>query len=119
MNLFLLLLDCYRAGNVFVFGSRTETQGLVLLEAMAQAIPVVSIAELGTRDILRANKGALISREDKHEFAGKVRSLLQDNEFHARVSAEAYAYSNSWSARAFAEKAVNFYADTIRQASRH
>ncbi len=113
------LLDCYRAGNVFVFGSRTETQGLVLLEAMAQAIPVVSIAELGTRDILRANKGALISREDKHEFAGKVRSLLQDNEFHARVSAEAYAYSTSWSARAFAEKAVNFYADTIRQASRH
>lgn len=113
------LLDCYRAGNVFVFGSRTETQGLVLLEAMAQAIPVVSIAELGTRDILRANKGALVSREDKHEFAGKVRSLLQDNEFHARVSAEAYEYSTSWSARAFAEKAVNFYADTIRQASRH
>jgi len=113
------LLDCYRAGNVFVFGSRTETQGLVLLEAMAQAIPVVSIAELGTRDILRANKGALVSREDKHEFAGKVRSLIQDNEFHARVSAEAYAYSTSWSARAFAEKAVNFYADTIRQNSRH
>ena len=48
------LLDCYAAADVFVFASRTETQGLVLLEAMAQGAPVVSTAELGTRSILRA-----------------------------------------------------------------
>src|SRR2546423_10834049 len=36
------LLDCYAAADVFVFASRTETQGLVLLEAMAQGAPVVS-----------------------------------------------------------------------------
>lgn len=29
------LEDCYHAGDGFVFASRTETQGLVLLEAMA------------------------------------------------------------------------------------
>ncbi len=45
------LLDCYRAGDVFVFASRTETQGLVLLEAMALGVPVVAAAILGTRDI--------------------------------------------------------------------
>src|SRR5438270_2197521 len=38
------LLDCYAAADVFVFASRTETQGLVLLEAMAQGTPVVSPA---------------------------------------------------------------------------
>src|SRR3569833_1773156 len=43
------LLDCYAAADVFVFASRTETQGLVLLEAMAQGTPVVSTAELGTQ----------------------------------------------------------------------
>jgi glycosyltransferase involved in cell wall biosynthesis len=48
------LLDCYAAGNAFVFASRTETQGLVLLEAMAQGTPVVSTAELGTHSILTA-----------------------------------------------------------------
>jgi glycosyltransferase involved in cell wall biosynthesis len=31
------LLDCYRAADTFVFASRTETQGLVLIEALAQA----------------------------------------------------------------------------------
>ena len=48
------LPDCYAAGDAFVFASRTETQGLVLLEAMAQGTPVVSTAELGTRSILTA-----------------------------------------------------------------
>ena len=33
------LLDCYAAADAFVFASRTETQGLVLLEAMAQGAP--------------------------------------------------------------------------------
>jgi hypothetical protein len=34
------LPDCYAAADVFVFASRTETQGLVLLEAMAAGLPV-------------------------------------------------------------------------------
>jgi 1,2-diacylglycerol 3-alpha-glucosyltransferase len=34
-------LDCYRSATVFVFASRTETQGLVLLEAMALGLSVV------------------------------------------------------------------------------
>ncbi len=36
------LRDCYNAADVFVFASRTETQGLVLLEALAQGTPAVS-----------------------------------------------------------------------------
>ncbi len=38
------LADCYRAGGACVFASRTETQGLVLLEAMSLGVPVVSTA---------------------------------------------------------------------------
>jgi glycosyltransferase involved in cell wall biosynthesis len=48
------LSSCYQAGDVFVFASRTETQGLVLLEAMSLGVPVVSTAVMGTRDILTA-----------------------------------------------------------------
>ena len=46
------LLDCYRAADVFVFASRTETQGLVLLESLALGVPVVSTAVLGTKEVL-------------------------------------------------------------------
>ena len=59
------LPDCYAAGDAFVFASRTETQGLVLLEAMAQGTPVVSTAELGTRSILTADSGAYVVPEEE------------------------------------------------------
>jgi glycosyltransferase involved in cell wall biosynthesis len=49
--------DCYAAADVFVFASRTETQGLVLLEALAQGRPVVSTAHLGTASMLRRARG--------------------------------------------------------------
>ena len=52
------LLDCYRAGDLFVFSSKTETQGLVLLEAMALGVPVVSTAYMGTADIVNPQRGA-------------------------------------------------------------
>ena len=50
------LHDRYRAADVFVFASRTETQGLVLLEAMALGTPAVALAEMGTCDILEGRK---------------------------------------------------------------
>ena len=46
------LIACYHSADVFVFSSKTETQGLVLLEAMAAATLVVSIAAMGTKDVL-------------------------------------------------------------------
>ena len=66
------LLDCYRAGDVFVFASPTETQGLVLIEAMALGVPVVSTAVMGTETVLRQARGARISPEHVHTFAGHV-----------------------------------------------
>ena len=70
------LPDCYAAGDAFVFASRTETQGLVLLEAMAQGTPVVSTAELGTRSILTPGCGAFVVPEEEDAFAAAVVEAL-------------------------------------------
>ena len=109
------LLDCYCAGDIFIFASKTETQGLVLLEAMAQKIPVVSLAILGTKDILDTGKGVVVPEEDIHDFAIKVDQLLKSPEQRAKLSAEAYDYARTWSSRAFAEKKQNFYEKAIEQ----
>ena len=71
------LLDCYRAGDLFVFSSRTETQGLVLLEAMALGVPVVSTAHMGTADIMNPQRGARVAPDDEAEFANIVLQLLR------------------------------------------
>ncbi len=66
------LADCYRGGDAFVFTSKTETQGLVLLEAMALGVPVVALAEMGTRDLLLERRGALVAEERRRRLRRQV-----------------------------------------------
>ena len=70
------LNDCYRMADVFVFASTTETQGLVLLEAMAQGTPVVAVAEMGTRSILAEGRGAHIAPLEEAGFVSTSRGML-------------------------------------------
>lgn len=109
------LPDCYCAADVFVFSSRTETQGLVLLEAMAQATPVVALAELGTRDVLREGEGALIAAHETGDFANRVMSLLQSADTARQLGERGRAYAASWSAGALAGRMLDFYHETIER----
>lgn len=107
---------CYRAADVFVFASTTETQGLVLLEAMAQAIPVVAIAELGTKSILIEGEGALIAPEDAKLFAERVYELFANNEKRLGLGKVAHSYAlKRWTSRVQAERMLDFYEQLIEQ----
>ncbi|MFA5241725.1 MAG: glycosyltransferase [Sulfuricella sp.] len=109
------LPGCYRAANVFVFSSCTETQGLVLLEAMAQATPVVALAELGTRDVLQEGQGALIAAHEIEDFAAKTMSLLQRDDAARQLGERGREYASGWSAGALAEKMLDFYQRTAER----
>ena len=106
------LLDCYRAGDVFVFASRTETQGLVLLEAMALGVPVVSTAHMGAADILRPQRGSVIAPDDEQEFANLVAGVLSDPHRRRQLAEEGKAYAATWSAAAMTERLVKLYRDS-------
>jgi glycosyltransferase involved in cell wall biosynthesis len=103
------LLDCYAAANVFVFASRTETQGLVLLEAMAQGAPVVSTAELGTRSILKAGCGALVVEEQLHPFTAAVVQVLQDAALRSDLAERGRTYARAWSSAIMARRLADLY----------
>lgn len=104
------LLDCYRAADVFVFASRTETQGLVLLEAMALGVPVVSTAVLGTADVLRDAEGAIVVAEDEERFAATVVALLGDPAARARLATGGPVTAARWSAAVQAARLAELYA---------
>jgi glycosyltransferase involved in cell wall biosynthesis len=108
------LLDCYRAGDLFVFASRTETQGLVLLEAMALGVPVVSTAVMGTRDVLREGEGATIVADDEPAFAARVTALLTDPAARAALASRARGYAAGWSSAVMAARLSSWYAEVIR-----
>jgi glycosyltransferase involved in cell wall biosynthesis len=106
------LLDCYAAATVFVFASRTETQGLVLLEAMAQGTPVVSTAELGTKFVLKDGAGALVMPERVEEFAAAVERVVEDRRLHAMLAASGREYSLTWSSLTLAQRLADVYRQT-------
>jgi glycosyltransferase involved in cell wall biosynthesis len=105
------LLDCYKSADVFVFASRTETQGLVVIEAMALGTPVVSTAVMGTKDVLRGARGAIVVDEDEHDFAAAVTRVLADDTARDFLAEQAAAFAmSSWSSRATAERMLDLYA---------
>jgi glycosyltransferase involved in cell wall biosynthesis len=103
------LADCYASADVFVFASRTETQGLVLLEAMAQGRPVVSTAMLGTASILQPGCGARVAPEKPDVFAQAVLDVLDNRERAARMSAQARIYAQSWASAHMAGRLAELY----------
>jgi 1,2-diacylglycerol 3-alpha-glucosyltransferase len=109
------LADCYRAADVFVFASRTETQGLVLLEAMAQGSPVVSTAMMGTVDVLAGAEGALVVPEDETAFAAAVESVLKDPARRAELGERARQDARRWSSRLMADRLVSFYSGVLER----
>jgi glycosyltransferase involved in cell wall biosynthesis len=110
------LADCYRAGDCFLFSSTTETQGLVLLEAMSLGVPVVALAAGGTVDLLAARRGALVPEADREVFAAAVVRLLRDRDLAARLSREAREEAGRWSAGAFARRLASLYGELIEAA---
>lgn len=106
---------CYAAADAFVFASRTETQGLVLLEAMAAGLPVVALAAMGTVDILAAGRGALVPADDPDAFAGTLARLLGDRALRGRLAAEARAYAAQWSSTALAGRMADVYRQVVRE----
>lgn len=88
---------CYCAADVFVFASKTETQGLVLLEAMALGVPVVGLAEMGTKDVLKEGAGCRIAPDDVAGFARVLKPLLADRSASQVLGAAGKSYAADWS----------------------
>ncbi|MDP2793773.1 MAG: glycosyltransferase [Sulfurisoma sp.] len=107
------LPDCYAAADVFAFASRTETQGLVLLEAMAAGLPVFALAEMGTRDILDAERGAVIAPNDPVAFGNGLAIMIGNRYQLDTLSAEARDHALEWAAPARARQLAGLYRSLV------
>ncbi len=69
----------YRAADVFIFASETETQGLVLAEAAACGTPAVAVSAPGSDEVVRDGETGLLTKSDTTALAEAVISLLLDD----------------------------------------
>ncbi len=103
----------YHLADVFVFPSCTETQGLVTIEAMRAALPVVAIGEMGTLDVMQGDNGGFMVKNNVEEFASKVITLLGDETLHLQKSKDAREWSAKWSMDYLTPKLESFYKKAI------
>ena len=103
------LPGCYCAADAFVFASKTETQGLVLLEAMALGVPVVGLAEMGTKDVLQEGAGCRIAPDNVDGFARVLVPLLADRTAARALGAAGKRYAAGWSATRMQGEILQLY----------
>jgi glycosyltransferase involved in cell wall biosynthesis len=113
------LVDAYHAMDVFAFASLSETQGMVLTEAMAAGLPVVAVDAPGAREVLRdGENGILLPTPDGAQFTAALARLaaLPHREFRAYQTA-ARRTAREFSMDRTARKALALYKQLLQNTS--
>ncbi|MBR7042187.1 MAG: glycosyltransferase, partial [Bacilli bacterium] len=102
----------YQAFDVMVSFSKTETQGMTVVEALAASIPTVCINDTSFRDIVQNDyNGYLFDTED--EFRKDILKLCYDKELYKEMSINAKNSVYSYSKEVFASKVLKVYHKAI------
>ncbi|MBC7430266.1 MAG: glycosyltransferase [Bacteriovorax sp.] len=107
------LKDFYSLAYVFMFASKVESQGLVILESMACGTPVVAIGEMGTRALMASGRGGFMVDDNIDLFIAMVELLLKDSKVYAEKSAEALQEAQEWGSELMSSKVLTLYEDLL------
>ncbi len=108
------LVDLYRESDLFLFASKTETQGLVLVEAMAGGTPAVAVDALGVRDVVRNGENGVLVPEDRVVFARRALEIVSSPSRLARLAAGARATAEEMSIQASTARLLGIYEACLR-----
>lgn len=112
------VLKILHHGSLFVFASKTETQGIVILEAMAAGLPVVALKATGVDEVVENGKQGYLCEESPELFREKVSSLLNSDEKRKGMSAAAQEKAKLYSADVLSKTLVSFYESLRRNIKR-
>lgn len=102
-----------KAGDLFVYASITETQGLVTVEAMATGLPVVAVDATGTSDVVENRRQGLLTANDSRALAAGVEHVLSDRALYEKMCEAAQETARGLSMEAQARKMVAVYEQAI------
>jgi glycosyltransferase involved in cell wall biosynthesis len=104
----------YRDADVFAFSSTSETQGLVVWEALAAGAPVVAVDDPAFECVKNGINGFLVAKKEK-DFAQKISEIVLDREFQSRLSKNAVEGSGEFSVATTVDKLENVYFDVLEK----
>lgn len=108
-----LAVRYYGAADIFVFPSITETQGIVVSEAMAAGTPVVAVNKMGPSDLVRNSEDGYLTGLNISEFTGRIEKLLDNETLYKEMAKNARTNAKEFSSVACTNKLENIYYETI------
>ncbi|RKY69676.1 MAG: glycosyltransferase family 4 protein [Candidatus Latescibacterota bacterium] len=105
------VISCCASADLFVFSSMTETQGLVLLEAMAAGTPVVAVDALGVSALIKNGQGGCLCEPSTEIFANRVYELLSSDSLRKQKAAQAKLRAEEFSSAKMAKRLVCCYSE--------
>jgi len=103
----------YRLGDAFLFASKSETQGMVILEAMAAGLPVVAVRSSGIEDVVRHGFNGFKTPEKQDQWRAQVKKLLEDDELREQLAEQALDFAKDYSVEQFATDVRTIYATSL------
>jgi 1,2-diacylglycerol 3-alpha-glucosyltransferase len=103
------VIKAYRVADVFVFASRTDTQGMVVLEAAASGLPIVAVKDDALKEVLSGGENGFYTERDSKEFAAKINLLLNDKEVYKKMSAASIKKAEGLSIQNQTRKLLDLY----------
>lgn len=113
------LVDAYHSMDVFAFSSKSETQGLVLVEAMAAGKPVVALEASGVREVVRhLENGFLVQDENTEAFTAGLDWVYQlTSEAYGTLIQNARRMARDFSMHKCASQLIRLYERLRHEAS--
>ncbi len=106
--------DYYAAGDIFVFASKSETQGMIISEAMYGGLPVVAVDGPGVRDMVTNQVTGLLVRENQAEFVKAIERLVDDEVLRKKFAENARKIARQeYTSSICTEKLVKVYEQLI------
>ena len=106
--------NCYAAGDIFVYASKSETQGMIITEAMYVRLPIVAVKAPGIESLVENNANGILTPENKNEFIQAVEKLIVDENLRKKMATEsARIAKEKYTSKISAEKLLQVYAEAI------
>ena len=102
--------------DIYVHTAKYEPFGLVLLEAMAAKIPIISLNGLGNKDIITDNiNGYLLQEENPEYFAKKIIEVYQNKINRDRIILNASNFVEEYDISKYCQKLISMYKSQLDQ----
>jgi 1,2-diacylglycerol 3-alpha-glucosyltransferase len=106
------LINYYRNANLFIFTSKTDTQGIVLAESMSQGLPIIAVDGPGQRDIIINGENGFIINDAKHA-ATTIMNIAQNSSLYNYLISGTLNMTQKYHPHYISEQLLNFYYNHI------